>query len=72
MKLTLCLSVLRVYIQVEDEYTLKLYITSVVKDDAGTYKCTGIVGGTEEEVTVRLDLYSMYTGSYSPPFSFLD
>ena len=51
-----CLLDFRVYLEVEGA-TKKLYITSIIKSDAGRYTCIGNLSGILQERSIRLVLF---------------
>ena len=47
----------RVYIERDDDQTLKLYIKESVNEDAATYICRGEIEGNPKEDEIERDLY---------------
>ena len=45
------------YIERDDDQTLKLYIKEIVNEDAATYICRGEIEGNPKEDEIELDLY---------------
>ena len=45
------------YIEEEDEQSLRLFITDIVATDAGEYECRGEVEGSPDSLTIKLDLF---------------
>ena len=51
----------RVYVERDGETVRKLYITSIRSQDAGTYRCVGVVARQRLESDVTMMLFSEYT-----------
>ena len=49
------------YIEPDGKHILKLYITSIQNQDAGTFSCRGTVSGSTIEEFVTLLIYSQFT-----------
>ena len=48
----------RRYVEIESGSTKKLYITKIVRDDAGSYACSATIGGQPQRKTVVLHVFS--------------
>jgi hypothetical protein len=48
------------YIDRSQPLTNKLYITNIQPKHAGTYYCTSVVGGNQQEVMIILNLNGMH------------
>ena len=47
----------RVYIEKDDDQTLRLYIQTIENDDAATYICKGEIEGNIKQDSITLELY---------------
>jgi len=63
-----CWCVCRRYVETQGESTTKLYITEIVRDDAGNYTCSATIKGQQHRKTVPLLIFSQFLASISPSF----
>jgi len=59
-----------VYIEKDGEQALKLYITSIVANDAGDYSCSGIIEGNRVTLKTTLLLYKDITFDDAPALQY--